>query len=472
MTSAYILIAAMLVLGGLIASLGDRLGTKVGKARLRLFNLRPKQTAALVTVVTGTVISASTLLLLFGLSESLREGVFELDDILKKRRALKRELAEVVDQKNEVEEKLLDTQQQQNQAQQRLNQIEDKFEQAQSQLKRASGQVDILRQDIKSLLGEREKLVQRRNQLDQEIEQLREQLVLQDQEIATQTNEIREQEQKIQTQQKLLSQQEDNVEQLKEQQKTLKAEISSRDEALQRKESNLSNLEQQLALRQQQFEALERGYEELRRKDIAIARNQVLHYAVVRIIDPNSVQAAVDEILRNTNRKVNQLTNEKPSDRDQQIVKITRNQVLNLISNIRDGREYVVRIFSGGNYVQGETEIRVFADVTVNRRVFSPGETIASIGVDKSNMSLEQIQTQVDWLIAASEFRARRAGIIGKLQVEDGHPTKLISFIEQLQEYDQPIEEIKAVTPEWINTSGPMRIRLVAIQDGEVLFST
>ena len=41
MTTGYILILATLLLGGVIATVGDRLGTKVGKARLSLFNLRP-----------------------------------------------------------------------------------------------------------------------------------------------------------------------------------------------------------------------------------------------------------------------------------------------------------------------------------------------------------------------------------------------------------------------------------------------
>ncbi|NJN75689.1 MAG: DUF3084 domain-containing protein [Synechococcaceae cyanobacterium RL_1_2] len=76
MTSALVLILAILLLGGLIAALGDRLGTKIGKARLRIFNLRPKQTAILVTVVTGVLISASTLGILFALSKSLRQGIF------------------------------------------------------------------------------------------------------------------------------------------------------------------------------------------------------------------------------------------------------------------------------------------------------------------------------------------------------------------------------------------------------------
>ena len=86
MTSGYILIAAIFLLGGIIAAFGDRLGTKIGKARLRLFNLRPRQTAMMITVITGMSISALTLSILFGLSGSLRRGIFQLDDILQEKR--------------------------------------------------------------------------------------------------------------------------------------------------------------------------------------------------------------------------------------------------------------------------------------------------------------------------------------------------------------------------------------------------
>ncbi|XGB38754.1 MAG: DUF3084 domain-containing protein [Cyanobacteria bacterium LVE1205-1] len=41
MSTGYVLVFAILVLGGVIATVGDRLGTRVGKARLSLFNLRP-----------------------------------------------------------------------------------------------------------------------------------------------------------------------------------------------------------------------------------------------------------------------------------------------------------------------------------------------------------------------------------------------------------------------------------------------
>ncbi|MEM9165037.1 MAG: DUF3084 domain-containing protein, partial [Cyanobacteria bacterium P01_F01_bin.4] len=69
-----ILVATILLLGGVIATVGDRIGMRVGKARLSLFNLRPRQTATVVSVLTGGVISASTLGLLLITSEQLRKG--------------------------------------------------------------------------------------------------------------------------------------------------------------------------------------------------------------------------------------------------------------------------------------------------------------------------------------------------------------------------------------------------------------
>ena len=53
--SGWLLILALLVLGGVLSTLGDRLGTRVGKARLSLFNLRPRRTAVLITVLTVTL---------------------------------------------------------------------------------------------------------------------------------------------------------------------------------------------------------------------------------------------------------------------------------------------------------------------------------------------------------------------------------------------------------------------------------
>jgi uncharacterized protein (DUF3084 family) len=106
MTSGYILIGAMLILGGLIAVSGDRIGSRVGKARLTLFKLRPRQTATLVTIVTGTLISGSVLTLIFGANEQLRLGVFDLQKIQRKLSDTKENLARALEQKDRVQREL------------------------------------------------------------------------------------------------------------------------------------------------------------------------------------------------------------------------------------------------------------------------------------------------------------------------------------------------------------------------------
>lgn len=75
------LIVAIAVLGGVIALLGDRVGMKVGKKRLSLYGLRPKYTSMIITVVTGILISGSTLVFLTIISEDVRTALFELKEI-------------------------------------------------------------------------------------------------------------------------------------------------------------------------------------------------------------------------------------------------------------------------------------------------------------------------------------------------------------------------------------------------------
>ena len=72
------------MLGGILSTLGDRLGTRVGKARLSVFKLRPKSTAVLITVFTGSIISAISFATMIVFDRDLRVGLFQLEDIREK----------------------------------------------------------------------------------------------------------------------------------------------------------------------------------------------------------------------------------------------------------------------------------------------------------------------------------------------------------------------------------------------------
>lgn len=86
-----VLIFAALVLavaGGFIAWLGDRLGTYIGKKRHTLFGLRPRHTAMLLTIATGSIVAVLTLGLLFTYNSRIHFALSEGQRILEDNRQL------------------------------------------------------------------------------------------------------------------------------------------------------------------------------------------------------------------------------------------------------------------------------------------------------------------------------------------------------------------------------------------------
>ena len=92
--TGWLLILLLLILGGVLSTLGDRLGSRLGKARLSVFNLRPRRTAVLITVLTGSLISALSLGLMLLVSRQLRVGLFELSKLQSNIEAAEKELVQ------------------------------------------------------------------------------------------------------------------------------------------------------------------------------------------------------------------------------------------------------------------------------------------------------------------------------------------------------------------------------------------
>ena len=76
-----VLILVLVITGGIIAVIGDRLGTKIGKKRLSLFGLRPRHTSTIVTIVTGVVITTLTFFILAAASENVRTALFGMEKL-------------------------------------------------------------------------------------------------------------------------------------------------------------------------------------------------------------------------------------------------------------------------------------------------------------------------------------------------------------------------------------------------------
>lgn len=463
MSSGIILILSVLILGGVIATVGDRLGTRVGKARLSLFNLRPKKTAVLVTILTGSLISATTMALLLVTNERLRVGIFQLGQIERKlsgtRNTLQKtldDLKETTGQKAQVENQLNKAKLEQAEVQAQLNRInaflktaiakqtqaeaqlklaETQRDRTRSQLSTVSRQAAFLRSEINQLQSDRQVLIAQRDQVKQQI-------VQRDQEIA---------------QRNQLIQQRDR-------------EISDRDVVIAQRETRLKELEAQRTLLAQEVQRSEQEADLIRRGILRIQRNQVLASAVVRIVDPKVANQAVDQLLREANRTALRALQPGVSD-SVQIVQITTPEVQQLVDQIDDGQDYVVRIIAAANYVQGErTAIAVFGDAVRNQALFLAGDIIAAKSIEPARLSTEELSQSISQLVAASNFRARRAGVLSE-GVQIDRLQAWSSFIEQLRQYQTPIE-VRVVAAEVTYTVGPLKIELVAIQDGQVVLRT
>jgi len=105
--SGWLLIIFLLLLGGLISSFGDLLGTKIGKARFSIFKLRPRKTATLITIITGSLISASSISLILLVNSQLRVGLFRLGDLQKKLQESRKLLLSLESERETLEDKII-----------------------------------------------------------------------------------------------------------------------------------------------------------------------------------------------------------------------------------------------------------------------------------------------------------------------------------------------------------------------------
>ena len=82
------LILVIVLTGGLIAFIGDRIGTRVGKRRMTLWGLRPRYTSIIITILTGILIAGSTIGVLTITSYDVRTALFGMEALKKQAREL------------------------------------------------------------------------------------------------------------------------------------------------------------------------------------------------------------------------------------------------------------------------------------------------------------------------------------------------------------------------------------------------
>ncbi|MCK9225840.1 MAG: DUF3084 domain-containing protein [Candidatus Muirbacterium halophilum] len=81
MNEGAIKVLGILMFSGLIAYIGDMVGFRVGKKKISLLGLRPKQTATMITVAFGILITSLTMIFGLIVSDDVRVALFMIDNI-------------------------------------------------------------------------------------------------------------------------------------------------------------------------------------------------------------------------------------------------------------------------------------------------------------------------------------------------------------------------------------------------------
>ena len=367
--SGWLLILALLLLGAVLSTLGDRLGSRVGKARLSLFNLRPRKTAVVITALTGALISALSLGLLLLLSERLRVGLFELDQIQARlresRRALEHSQADLETNRRELARSRADVRQAEKGRTMALRSRQEavnRREQVQRELLLARGRVGSLRQELQPLQKERVRL---------EAERVR-----------------------------------------------LSRDVKGRDQEIRRNEAELELVRQRIAAGAQDLKQLETNVIALRRGDVVIASGQPLATVRVKLQRGQQPKPVIDALLQQANLEAFRLLLPgRPADR--QILLVPKSDIERLQTLLANSETWVLTIRSAANVLRGESRVLAFPDLRPNRPVVRQGDVLARTSLEGNERSNDEIRSRLNLLLAAALARAQRQGtLVEGLQVD------------------------------------------------------
>ncbi len=192
-------ILVLMAMGGIIAYLGDKIGTRVGKRRLTLFGLRPKYTSVVITILSGTLIACLTVATMAVLNENVRVALFGLsrlhaemdrlnEDIAAKNEALAQgekllheknaEIEQMTGRMTTISDELAQVETQRNNMQAQLSVVEEAYEKAKADITTSAAEIKALEETKTELSGNIEKLNEERKVLIDSISAIREGTVI------------------------------------------------------------------------------------------------------------------------------------------------------------------------------------------------------------------------------------------------------------------------------------------------------
>ena len=315
-----VLIVVLIITGGAIAFIGDRLGTKIGKKKLSIFGLRPRHTSIVITIITGILITTLTFIVMAAASENVRLALFGMEKL---------------------------------NAQMKETTIA--LSQASSELIAANAAKDQATADFQKAKSEVDKLLQQQEELsalNQRLEASKVQLEASNQQLAGQNAALQTDNQNL------------SVE---------NSSLNTENQTLETSNRKLTGVNSQL---EEKNKALNDGLQMVREGDIVYRAGEVIASGVVnKAKDRQSLNAELSGMVYMANRNVSERTGINSEENGVWIFQKEYEQALDTLEKAPGNT--VVRVVAAGNLVRGEP-VRTHLELYPHRTVYQKDDFVFS----------------------------------------------------------------------------------------------
>jgi uncharacterized protein (DUF3084 family) len=417
------------IMGGLVAFIGDVLGRRLGKKRLRIGKLRPHHTATTVTVIVGSLIPILTTYGIATISKETRRWLAEGTRLVAEVQRLDntvKQLSQDVQEREKRREQLRQENERLNQdtiiLAQQVHQSLKRAEEARRQLSRTQGLLQNLQARVRDLQIKRQQAEEQATLAQKHLQEMR--------------HTLQQAEKKLQEAEHRIALLQTEEASLQERLQTAqKAEAEARESArlaeaeLDRTRQNLLQLRETETALRRTIGSLIQGVQAVRTSRLIYHRGEELaRTTLTGGVPPEVARQKLEELLHQANVSARErgvmpdasgraatLQDRLRPMPDGSFVRISvEDQIKGLISAITaTPRDLVMIATSYYNYFEQDKDaVPLEVNVYFNRTVYRKGQTIASTIIDGSRSEEEILDAVVQFLTEQVRTNAQQAGMI------------------------------------------------------------
>ncbi len=450
------LVLMLIVVGGVIAFVGDRIGMKVGRKRLSIFGLRPRHTSMIVTVITGVVVSTTSLVVMSIVSKDVRTALFNMHEIQAALATSRQELASAVAR--------LSTQQQE------LAAKEKRVGELQTKIDGLTGEIDRLSAAAKVKAREYEMLTARNETLTAELEQVKQERVRAEKDLGAVEDEL----EKMRKQYQEMKSQLDNTKASWAEARGRLDEANKRIVALQGTEKDLKQTIERLDKERQKLEDESRALETrirdltqganvlysylqgmsqylegLQLSDITYRADEIILATVIEGARPmDDVRRDVAAFLEKADKLALARRAKIEGSESEAIIFFTDNLENTAERVARAKGPVVVRLVSATNAFVGQP-VYAYLQFFENKLIFKQGQVVAEREIDGS-LGDDRVQDELMTLLMSANDEAARRGMVTDVEGRVGQA---------------PLSEFNAAKAEILELGRKVRVLAVTAQD-------